>query len=148
MPPADLSGWGPKNSKFLYLSGITLTCDLVAQLDLLTKLDLFYQFWEVSIQQLQLMWHANRGRLFLETPVPVSFWTFIVLMLRPVPLKLPDFEFRTSLGTSILWIAIDSVKQFRHRSKNLEFITWFYIQWGKTSVLTSSSLWMLWKTSL
>ena len=44
---------------------------------------------------------ANRGRLLLRTSGPVAF----VLMLEPFSLELvmfSDFEFRTSLGTTIL----------------------------------------------
>ena len=48
---------------------------------------------------------ANRGRILLRTPGPVPFGTCICSVLRPFSPELvmfSDFEFRTSLGTSIL----------------------------------------------
>ena len=37
----------------------------------------FTGFWVVSIEHLQRVWHADRGRLLLRTPGPVSFGTCI-----------------------------------------------------------------------
>ena len=34
----------------------------------------FTELWEVSIEHLRQVWHANRGRLLLHTPVPVRFF--------------------------------------------------------------------------
>ena len=68
----------------------------------------YYQLWtrfkEVSKENFQRVRLANRGRLLLRTPSPVPFGHCIDLMLilfSPGLLFL-DFEFRTSLGTSIL----------------------------------------------
>ena len=39
---------------------------------------LFTNLWEVSIEYLQRVRHANRGRLLLQTPGPVPLWDFQV----------------------------------------------------------------------
>ena len=75
-------------SDTLHRSDITLTRDLVPELDLVTEFDLFTEFREVSIEHLQRVWHADRGRLLLRTPGPVPFGTCSVLLLRPI---LPKF---------------------------------------------------------
>ena len=50
--------------------------------------------------------HANRGRLLLRTPGPVPFWDLHVFLCPDQSLLnlscLRTFEFRTSLGTSVL----------------------------------------------
>ena len=50
--------------------------------------------------------HANRGRLLLRTPGPVPLWDLHVFECRDQSLLnlscLRTFEFRTSLGTSLL----------------------------------------------
>ena len=80
---------------------ITPTWDLITALDFFTDFDLITTFREVSIENLLRVRLANRGRLLLPTPGFVPF----VPMLRPFSPELimfPDFEFRSSLGTSIL----------------------------------------------
>ena len=64
---------------------------------------------------MQRVWHANRGRLLLRTPGPVPFWDLHVFNCRDQSLLnlscLRTFEFRTSLGTSLLLLENDvSVK--------------------------------------
>ena len=44
----------------------------------------FTEFWEVSIEHLRRMWHANRERLLLRTPDP-SLWDFhMFYLMRPI----------------------------------------------------------------
>ena len=61
---------------------------------------------KVSIEHLQQVRHANRGRLLLWTPGPVPLWDFHVISCRDQSLLhlfcFRTFEFRTSLGTSVL----------------------------------------------
>ena len=75
-----------------------------------------------TLQRLRL---ANRGRLLLRTHGPVSFRN--LLMLRPFSPELvmfSDFEFRTSLGTSILLYFIGN-----KTIKTLEF-TWYFLHFA------------------
>ena len=62
-------------SDTLYWSGISPIFDLITDLDIFTELD-FLPNCEVSIEHLQRVWHANRGRLLLRTPGPVSLWAW------------------------------------------------------------------------
>ena len=74
-------------------------------LDLITEFD-FVQLCEVSIEHLQRVCHANRGCLLLRTPGPVPHWDLHVFYCCDQSLLnlscFQTFEFRTSLGTSIL----------------------------------------------
>ena len=78
----------------------------VTDLDIITEFDRYwsghyYRVWpftllcEVSIEHLQLIQYANRGRLLLRTPGPVPLSGLAcVLMLRPISPELvlfPDF---------------------------------------------------------
>ena len=60
----------------------------------------------VSIEHLQQSWQADRGRLLLRTPGPVPFGTCICSNVETILSwtchVYGPFEFRTSLGTSIL----------------------------------------------
>ena len=58
-------------SDTLHWSGITPIFDHIADLDLITKFDLLLNWREVSIEHLQRVRHANKGRLLLRTPGPV-----------------------------------------------------------------------------
>ena len=60
----------------LHWSGITPIFDSITDLDLITEFDLLPNC-EVSIEHLQRVRHANRGRLLLRTPGPVPFGTCI-----------------------------------------------------------------------
>ena len=83
-------------------SDTSLNRDLVIELDLIIDFDLITIFWEVSIEHLQRVRLANRGRLLLRIPGLVQFGTCIFLMLRPFFPELVifrDFKFRISLGT-------------------------------------------------
>ena len=86
-------------------SDIAPICDLINELDLITDFDLITKFWEVSIE------HCNGCRqptedIFSSGHLVLSHLELaFVLMLRPLSPELvmfPDFEFRTSPGTSIL----------------------------------------------
>ena len=60
-------------SDFLHWSAITPIFDPITDLDLITEFD-FLPNCEVSIEYLQRMRHANRGRSLLLTPGPVPLW--------------------------------------------------------------------------
>ena len=66
----------------------------------------FTEFWVDSIEHLQRVWHADRGRLLLRAPGPVPLWDLHVFKCRDQSLLnlscLRTFEFRTPLGTSLL----------------------------------------------
>ena len=80
--------------------------DLVTELDLITVFDVITQIREVSIEHLQRVRLANRGRLLLRTPGPVPLGTCICSNVETIHSwtchVYGPFEFRTSLGTSIL----------------------------------------------
>ena len=85
---------------FLPLTSITLTCDILTKLDLITEFGLFTKSREVSICRLNIC----NGCGSLPTD-PVSVGLAYVLMLRPVSPKhvlCPGFEIRASPGSSIL----------------------------------------------
>ena len=69
--------------------------------------DVITPFREASIQHLQRMRLANRGRLPLRTPGPVPFGICICSNVKTIHsltcLVYKSFGFRTSLGTSILF---------------------------------------------
>ena len=81
---------------------ISPTCDLVPNWILLPYLT----FYPIAIEALRRMWHANRWLLLMRTPRPVLLWDFYVFLCWDKCLPnlscFPTFEFRTSLGTSIL----------------------------------------------
>ena len=61
-------------------------------------------FWEISIEHLRLVWHADRGRLLLRTPVPVPFGSAYDLLVETNPFSehvviFPDYALRISLST-------------------------------------------------
>ena len=68
-----------------------------------TDFDLITEFWKFTLQRVRL---ANRGRLLLRTPGPVPFGTCICSNVETILSwtchVYGPFEFRTSLGTSIL----------------------------------------------
>ena len=45
----------------------------------------FTEFWEVSVEHLRRMWHADRGRLLLRTPGPVPLGLAYVLLVETNP---------------------------------------------------------------
>ena len=72
-------------SDTLHWSGITPMFDPITDLDLITEFDFLPKLREVSIEHLQRMRHANRGRLLLRTPGPCpTLGLASVLMLRPI----------------------------------------------------------------
>ena len=64
----------------------------------------FTEFWEISIEHLRWVWHADRGRLLLRTTGPVPFWLAYVLLVETNPFSelvviFTDYALRISLGT-------------------------------------------------
>ena len=64
----------------------------------------FPEFWEVSIENLRRVWHADNGRLLFRTPGPVPLVLAHVLLVETNPFSeivviFPDYAFRISLGT-------------------------------------------------
>ena len=84
-------------------SDITPICELITELDFNTDFDLITEFWRFPLQRMRL---AIRGRLLLWTPGPVPFGTCICSNVETILSwtchVYGPFEFRTSLGTSIL----------------------------------------------
>ena len=80
--------------------------DLVTELDLITVFDVITKIREVSTETLQRVRLANSGRLLLRTPVLVPLGTCICSNVETIHSwtchVYGPFEFRTSLGTSIL----------------------------------------------
>ena len=63
----------------------------------------FTEFWEVSIEHLRRVWHADRGRLLLWTPGPVPLGLAYVLLVETNPFSelvviFLDYALRISLG--------------------------------------------------
>ena len=78
---------------------------LLTELDLITLYILWPKSRMVSIEHLQRLRLVNRGRLLLRTPGPVPFETCIFSNVETIlswTCHTSDFEFRTSLSTSIL----------------------------------------------
>ena len=86
-------------------SDITPICEVITELDFITDLTLLPNFGGFS-RTLQRVRLANRGRLLLRTPGPVPFGTCICSNVETILSwtchVYGPFEFRTSLGTSIL----------------------------------------------
>ena len=62
----------------------------------------FNESWEVSIEHLRRVWHADRGRLLLRTPRPVPLGLAYLLLVETNLLHeliFPDYALRISLGT-------------------------------------------------
>ena len=76
----------------------------------------FYLIVQVSIEHMQRVRHANRGRLLLRTPGPVPLWDLHVFLCRDQSLlnlsRLRTFEFRTPLGTSLLPCICFNIKNY------------------------------------
>ena len=62
-----------ETSDILYRLDILPLCDIIAGLNIIIQNLTIYQIL-VSIEHLQQVWHANRGRLLLRTPGPVPLW--------------------------------------------------------------------------
>ena len=60
-------------SDTLHWSGITPIFDPITDLDLIAEFG-FLTNCEVSVEHLQWVRHANRGRLLLQTPGPIPLW--------------------------------------------------------------------------
>ena len=57
----------------------------------------FTEFWEVSIEHLRRVWHADRGRWLLQTPGPVPLGLAYVLLVETNPFPNLSLFFRTML---------------------------------------------------
>ena len=92
-------------SDTLNWSDITPICEPNTELDLITDL-IYYQISGGFHRTLERVWLANRGCLLLRNLVLSHLGLAFVLMLRPFfpefVMSTDLFEFRTSLGTSIL----------------------------------------------
>ena len=71
----------------------------------------FTEFWEVSIEHLRRVWHADRGRLLLRTPGPVPLGLAYDLLVETNPFSelvviFPDYALRISLGTFSILLSI------------------------------------------
>ena len=83
---------------------LDISLNLVTDYTLFTFFDLITSVRKLSKEYLQQVRIVNGGRLLFWTPDPFRFWLTFVLMLRlssPGLVLFPDFEFRTSLGSSI-----------------------------------------------
>ena len=74
----------------------------------------FIEFWEVSIEQLRRVWHADRGRLLLQIPGPVPLGLAYVLLVETNPFSelvviFPDYALRISLGTFSIFLPMGSI---------------------------------------
>ena len=83
------------------------TCDIFTVPDHFTEL-WHHRIGEVSTEYIQRMWHVNNGRWLLRTPGTVPLWDLRVFLCWDQSILNVScswtFEFRTSLGTSILLI--------------------------------------------
>ena len=57
----------------------------------------FTEFWVVSIEHLRRVWHADRGRLLLQTPDPVPLGLAYVILVETNPFPNLSLFFRTML---------------------------------------------------
>ena len=108
------------HSDTLHWSDIFPNRDIVAELDLITVFDVITLFREVSIGHLQRVRLANRGRLLLRRPDPVPLRTCICSNVETIlswtcHIYVP-FEFRTTLGTSILLLP----RRIQHFQKRID----------------------------
>ena len=84
--------------------------DPITDLDLITEYDFFTYLREVSIEQLQRVWHANRGRLLLWTPGSVPLWDLQVFYVETnlfwtcLVSGILSFENPSVLRTHIKWV--------------------------------------------
>ena len=99
-------------------SDITPICELITELDFITDFELINNFGGFH-RTLQQVWLSNRGRLLLRTPGPVPFGTCICFYVETIlswtSHAYGPFEFRTSLGISILHLTtfFDSFRKSR-----------------------------------
>ena len=116
----------------------------------------FTEFWEVSIEHLRRVWHADRGRLLLRTPGPVPLGLAYVLLVETNPFPNLLLFFRTMLFEyhSVLSRFCSGVIQIHHArsghilawdvktwKRELKYVhsRWMWI-WGKKANTMTSSL--------
>ena len=121
-----------KTSDILYRLDIIPVCDIIIGLYIIILNPTFHQIL-VSIEHLQRLWHANRGRLLLRTPGPVPLGLAYVLLVETNPFSelvviFPDYALRISLGTfSILIFIIHNNKILSIESKYFKiFLTYIF----------------------
>ena len=101
----------------------TPICELITELDFITDFDLITNDggFHRTLQRVRL---ANRGRLLLRTPGPVPFGTCICSNVETILSwtchVYGSFEFRTSLGTSILLVSHCTYCIYKHVAKILQ----------------------------
>ena len=102
-------------SDTLNWSDITPIFEPITELDLVCQFWPYYQISRGFHRTLQRVRLANRGRLLLRTPGPLPFGTCIYSNVETIHSwtchVCGPFEFRTSLGTSILLVKSKRKKQ-------------------------------------
>ena len=120
-------------------SDITPICEFITELDLIPILTLLPNFggFHRTLQRVRL---ANRGRLLLRTPGPVPFGTCIRSNVETILSwtchVYGPFEFRTSLGTSILLLVDSIFVVFEGKVSNEIFVIQTVIDFVFTQVKT------------
>ena len=84
-----------ETSNILYRLDIPL-CDIITGFNFIILNVTFHQIL-VSIEHLQRVWHAYRGRLLLRTPVPVPLGLAYVLLVETNPFPNLSLFYRTML---------------------------------------------------
>ena len=85
-----------ETSTILYRLDIIPVCDIITGLNLIIQNLTFYQIL-VSIEHLQRVWLANRGRLLLRTPGPVPLGLAYILLVETNPFPNLSLFYRTML---------------------------------------------------
>ena len=85
-----------ETSDTIYRLDIIPVCDIITGLNIIIKNLTFYQIL-VSVEHLQRVWHANRGRLLLRTPGPVPLELAYVLLVETNPFPNLSLFYRTML---------------------------------------------------
>ena len=67
-------------SNSLHWSEITPIFEPFTEQDLITEFNFLPYYTRFSIEDVQCMWHVNRGRYLLRTPGPVPLWYFMCFM--------------------------------------------------------------------
>ena len=85
-----------ETSDILYRLDIIPVCDIITGLNSIILNLTFHQIL-VSIEHLQRVWHAKRGRLLLRTPGPVPLGLVYVLLVETNPFPNLSLFYRTML---------------------------------------------------
>ena len=85
-----------ETSDILYRLDIIPVCDIITGPNIIIQNLTFYQIL-FSIEHLQRVWHANRGRLLLRTPGTVPLGLAYVLLVETNPFPNLSLFYRTML---------------------------------------------------